>query len=65
MIIIFRFIGEETASSDHQYELTNDPTWIVDPIGEFNYYIIFIYEILFNFKTLFLYSDGTTNFVHG
>ncbi|CAG8709109.1 10432_t:CDS:2, partial [Funneliformis mosseae] len=27
-----RFIGEETTAAGLQYELTNDPTWIVDPI---------------------------------
>lgn len=29
---LFRFIGEETVSAGGHCELTDDPTWIVDPI---------------------------------
>jgi len=35
LYIYIRFIGEEMTAAGHKYELTNDPTWIIDPIGEY------------------------------
>lgn len=35
---ITRFIGEETTSSGVKVELTDDPTWIIDPVdGTLNF----------------------------
>jgi len=31
-LLFCRFIGEETVSAGGHCELTDDPTWIVDPI---------------------------------
>lgn len=30
-----RIIGEESSGADCQYELTDEPTWTIDPIGTF------------------------------
>lgn len=35
VLIAFRFIGEETFASGEKTEFTNEPTWIVDPIGNY------------------------------
>ena len=32
IIFISRFIGEETIAEGGKCELTDDPTWIIDPI---------------------------------
>ena len=31
-MVFFRFIGEESVSAGQNVELTDAPTWIVDPI---------------------------------
>lgn len=33
-----RFIGEESFAEGARIEFTDDPTWIVDPVGKFDLY---------------------------
>lgn len=36
--LFFRFIGEESSAEGHKITLTDDPTWIIDPIdGTMNF----------------------------
>lgn len=51
-------IGEESYSSGTRNELTDEPTYCVDPIGKANLYSSRWYLICD-------LPDGTTNFVHG
>lgn len=38
LFLYFRFIGEEETSDGKKAELTNDPTWIIDPVdGTMNF----------------------------
>ena len=52
MIIIIvcltdRFIGEESTSDDTQLELSDDPTWVIDPIdGTTNFVHRFVTNLI-------------------
>ena len=63
--LLCRFIGEESVAGGEKCELTDNPTWIIDPIGQNQLFLSFLVLSSFFFLTHFLNPpDGTTNFVH-
>lgn len=54
--LYFRFIGEESVAAGQKYRLTDDPTWIIDPIdGTTNFVHRFLIFFVCIKHTCFLY----------
>jgi len=53
----FRFIGEESTNDDTKLELSDDPTWVIDPIdGTTNFVHRFVTKYSFTPDMLATYS---------